>query len=136
MGTTRSWPELVIEHLVKRCGQLREQRQIVCIYALQGPESVDSGATLGSYKGQPQKGEQLLDLGCFLRRGIAQPESPFISQVSSAVLSVYDYWPTSEIHCLVSPRTYQKQFHFFGSRTAQLTSKLLVLTIASKVTAP
>lgn len=26
------------------------------------------GATLGSYKGQPQKGGYLLDLGCFLRR--------------------------------------------------------------------
>ena len=35
-----------------------------------------SGGPLGSYKSQPLKGEELLDLGCFLRRSAAQLREP------------------------------------------------------------
>lgn len=51
------------------CGWHREHRQIVCTCAPQmtrrnGPR----WSTLGLHKGQPQKGEHLLDLGCSLWR--------------------------------------------------------------------
>jgi len=56
----------VIEHLVKGCGWPREHRQTVCTCA---PQLTRRGrhrwSPLGSYKGQPLKGEHGFDLGCF-----------------------------------------------------------------------
>lgn len=54
------------------------------------------GAMLGSYKGQPLKGDCLLGLGCFLGRSAALLESPFTSCVGCVLLSGYNYWPTCE----------------------------------------
>ncbi|XP_040553717.1 ADP-ribose glycohydrolase MACROD2 isoform X5 [Gallus gallus] len=43
-----------------------------------------SGGPLGSYKSQPLKGEELLDLGCFLRRSAAQLREPLHLQGENA----------------------------------------------------
>src|SRR5699024_11120708 len=53
-------------------------------------------ATLGSYKGQPWKGELHLDLGCFLDRSVVLLEIPSTIWVSLTLLFVYDYWSTCE----------------------------------------
>ena len=78
-GTVRSCLELVIEHLVKGCGCLREHRwkRRACAPWVQGectcaplPES----PILGSCKGWPLKGGYFFNLGFFQRRSAVWSE--------------------------------------------------------------
>mgnify|MGYP001853631347 CR=1 FL=1 len=95
-GTVRLGLDLVIEHLVKvSCEWPREHRQIVCTCACAPHLTRRGGVMLGSYQGQLLSREHHLDMGC-LPRSAAQPESPFASWVSSALLSLCNCWPTCE----------------------------------------
>lgn len=67
----------------------RNHRQIVCTFASHVTRrgGLIDGATLGSYMGQPLKGELLLDLGLL-------PDLLFTSWMTSTLLSVHEYWTT------------------------------------------
>ena len=94
METVRSGLELVMEHLVKRCGWPREHRHIICICALHvlrrsGPRVKPPWAHIRA----ATEGRATLGPGLLFEEECCMAESPFTKRVSSALLSVCDFWP-------------------------------------------
>lgn len=105
-----SWLELVIEHLVKLCGWLREHRQIICTCALHLTRSCGPGVEppWAHIRARHWR-DGHLDLGYSLRRVLHSQRS----SLSAGWVQLFFFY----VLYLVSPRTCQEQFCFFVSRT-------------------